>query len=397
MRWFRKWRLRFQSLFDRSRLENDLEDELRDYIDRESEREAAAGATPEEARRRALASLGGTERLKEECRGARRIRWLEDTVSDVRFAVRTLRKAPVFTVTVIAALAFCIGINTAIFSVVDTVLFRPLPFPDQERLAAVTEGVPGLGFPVMPFSCPDYLFVAANNRSFAATGTYRTQSYEISGVGRPRRVTGARLTASLFAVLGVSPVYGRAFTQEEDEHSKRVAVLTYGFAQSAFGGMQALGHTLFLDRTRYTVIGIMPRSFSFPINGSRSYDHPADVFVPVSWSNEDRQQNVSNFDYSMAARLRTNVTIPQASADVRRLLKRVVENYPPKIGEALRRMPNFSLESQVVPFREEFTGNVERPLLLLWAAVGIVLLMGCADVANLMFSRMVGRQREFAL
>ena len=104
-------------------------------------------------------SLGGTERLKEECRDARGVRWLEDTLSDVRFAVRTLRKAPVFTVTVIAALAFCIGVNTAIFSVVDTVLFRPLPFPNQDRLVAVTEGVPGLGFPVLPFSCPDYLFV----------------------------------------------------------------------------------------------------------------------------------------------------------------------------------------------------------------------------------------------
>jgi hypothetical protein len=194
MRWFRKWRLRFQSLFDRYRVENDLEDELRDYVHRETEREVAAGAMPEEARRRALSSLGGTERLKEECRDARGIRWLEDTFNDARFAVRTLRKAPVFTVTVIAALAFCIGADTAIFSVVDTVLFRPLPFPNQDRLVAVSEGVPGLGFPVLPFSCPDYLFVAANNQSFADTGTYRTQSYEISGTGLSRRRTGARVT-----------------------------------------------------------------------------------------------------------------------------------------------------------------------------------------------------------
>ena len=398
MRWFTKWRLRFQFLFHRSRVEDDLEDELRDYIHREIEREVSAGATPEDARRRALASLGGTSRLKEECRDTRGIRWFEETLSDVRLAVRSLRKAPVFTLTVIAALALCIGLNTAIFSVVDTVLFRPLPFPNQDRLVAVTEGVPGLGFPVLPFSCPDYLFVAANNQSFAATGTYRTQSYEISGAGLPRRLTGARLTASLFAVLGVSPAYGRAFTEEEDEHSKRVAVLTYGFAQNAFGGTrQALGHTVFLDRAPYTVIGIMPRSFSFPIRGSRFSDHPADVFVPVSWSSQDRQQNVSGFDYSMVARLKPNVTIPQASAEVHRLLKRVVENYPPRMSEALSHMPNFSLESQTVPFREEFTGNVERPLLLLLAAVGIVLLIGCADVANLMFSRMLGREREFAL
>ncbi|HEY3940185.1 MAG TPA: ABC transporter permease [Bryobacteraceae bacterium] len=398
MRWFRKWRLRLQALFNRSRVESDLEDELRDYLDREIEHEIATGVPPQEARRRAMSSLNGAERLREECRDARGTRWLEDTLGDVRFSVRTLRKAPVFTITVVAALAFCIGVNTAIFSVVDTVLFRPLPFPDQERLVAITEGVPGLGFPVLPFSCPDYLFVAANNRSFAATGIYRTQAYEISGAGQPRRIPGARVTPSLFRVLGISPAIGRAFTQEEDEHSRRVAVLTYGFAQSAFGGSErALGRAILLDRTPYTVIGIMPRSFSFPIRGSRFSNDPADVFVPVSWDKDDRQQNVSGFDYNMVASLKTNVTIQQASAEVHSLLKRVVEDYPPRMKQAFSHMPKFSLESQTVPFREEFTGNVERPLLLLLAAVGIVLLIGCADVANLMFSRMVGRQREFAL
>jgi ABC-type antimicrobial peptide transport system permease subunit len=141
----------------------------------------------------------------------------------------------------------------------------------------------------------------------------------------------------------------------------------------------------------------MPRSFSFPIRGSRFSSNPADVFVPVSWSNEDRRQNISNFDYSMVAHLKPNVTIQQANAEMHALLKRIVDDYPPNLKQALSKMPNFSLESQTVPFREEFTGSVERPLLLLLAAVGVLLLIGCADVANLMFSRMVGRQREFAL
>jgi predicted permease len=398
MRPIRKLRLRFRSLFHRSLVEKDLEDEVRDYLDREIEREIASGAAPDEARRLAVSSLSGSERLKEECRDARDVRWLEESVNDVRFAIRTLRKAPAFTVTVIAALAFCIGLNTAIFSIVDTVLFRPLPFPDQQRLVAVTEGVPGLGFPVLPFSPPDYLFVAANSRSFAGTAVYRTQPYEISGAGQPRRLYGARVTPSLFRVLGTSPAIGRAFTHEEDEHARRVTILTYAFAQSTFGTPQAvLRRTILLDRTPYTVIGIMPPSFSFPIRGSRFSSNPADVFIPVSWSNEDRRQNVSNFDYSMVARLKPNVTIQQANAEMHGLLNRIVENYPPNLKQALSKMPNFSLESQTVPFREEFTGNVQRPLLLLLAAVGVLLLIGCADVANLMFSRMVGRQREFAL
>ncbi len=398
MRWRRKWRLRFQSLFDRSQVERDLEDELRDYIEREIATAMAAGASFEEARRHALSSLRGAERLKEECRDARKVRWAEDTLSDLRFAFRTFRKSPAFAITVIAALAFCIGLNAAIFSIVDTVLFRPLPFPDQGRLVSVTEGVPALGYPVMPFSCPDYLFVAANNRSFASTGTYRTQEYEIAGAGQPRRIEGARLSASLFQVLGISPVMGRAFTKQEDDHALRVVVLNGGFARNLFGTpRRALGRTILLNRVPYQVIGIMPQRFSFPIRGSRFNDQPAELFVPVSWSNEDRQQNISDFDYSMIARLRPNVTVQQADADVRGLIKRLVANYPTRIKQMVQHLPNFSLESQAIPFREEFTGNVQRPLLLLLAAVGIVLLIGCSDVANLMFSRMVGRQREFAL
>jgi hypothetical protein len=379
-------------------VERDLNDELYDYIECEMAREIAAGASFEEARRRALSSLSGVERLKEECREARRVRWLEDTASDLRFAFRTLRKAPAFTITVVAALAFCIGLNAAIYSVVDTVLFRPLPFPDQGRLVSVTEGVPGLGYPVMPFSCPDYLFVTTNNRSFASTGTYRTQEYEISGAGQPRRIAGARLSASIFQVLRISPAMGRAFTQQEDNSSARVAVLNDGFARSLFGTpQQALGRTVLLNRIPYQVIGIMPRSFSFPIHGSRFNDQPAELFVPVSWSHEDRQQTVSNFDYSMIARLRPNVTVQQADAEVRGLIKRLVENYPTRIKQMIQHLPNYSLEAHTIPFREEFTGNVQRPLLLLLAAVGMVLLIGCSDVANLMFSRMLGRQREFAL
>jgi predicted permease len=379
-------------------MEGGLDDELRDYVDREIEREIAAGCSPEEARRRALSGLGGIERLKEECRDARGVRWVEDTLSDLRFAYRTLWKAPVFTATVVAALALCIGFNSAIFAVVDAVLFRPLPFPDQGRLVSVTEGVPSLGYPVLPFSCPDYMFVAANNRSFAATGAYRTEQYEMSGAGQPRRVQGDRITASLFSVLGVSPAMGRAFTQEEDDHLRRVVVLIYRFAETSFGTpKRALGETIRLNRTPYEVIGIMPLFFSFPIRGSRFNDHPADLFVPVSWSNEERVQTASNFYYSMIARLRPNVTVQWADADVRGLIKNIVENYPTKIKQILQRWPHFSLESQTVPFRTEFSGDVQRPLLLLMAAAGIVLLIGCADVANLMFSRMVGRQREFAL
>ncbi len=319
-------------------------------------------------------------------------------LTDLRFGFRTLRKAPVFTVSVLLALAFCIGINAAIFSIVDTALFRPLAFPDQDRLVSATEGVPGLGYPVLPFSCPDYLFVAANNRSFAATGTYRTQEYEISGAGRPRRVIGARFTASMFQVLGIAPAVGRTFSPQEDDHAARVAVLTDGFARTLFATpQQALGRVIRLNRIPYQVIGVMPPSFAFPIRGSRFNDDPAGFFVPVSWSKDDRIQTVANFDHSMLARLLPGVSIAEARADVAVLSKRIVDDYPPNMKAMIRRVSNFSLVLHVTPFREEFTGDVKRPLLLMMAAVGLVLLIGCADIANLMFSRMIRREREFAL
>ena len=271
--------LRLRSLFSFKRVEDELAEELRYHLERQIEEELKRGVNPQDARFAALRSIRDIEPRKEECRDVRGVRWLEDALSDFRFAVRTLRKAPAFSLTVVAALAFCIGVNTAIFSVVDTVLFRPLPFPAQERLVSVTEGVPGLGFPVLPFSPPDYFFVAANNRSFVETGIYRTQAYEISGTGHPQRLHGARVTPSLFRVLGIFPAMGRTFTQEEDEHARRVAVLSYGFARSTFGGPErALARTIFLDRTPYTVIGVMPPPFSFPIRGSRFSNDPADVF-----------------------------------------------------------------------------------------------------------------------
>lgn len=398
MRFLRKIQLRVRSLLSQAKVERDLNDELRDYIEREMERQIAAGASPEGARKMALVGLEGLERVKEECRDARAVRWVDEALSDLRFAFRTLVKTPAFTVVIVAALAFCIGLNAAIFSVVDTVLFRPLAFPDQDRLVSMTEGVPALGFPMMPFSCPDYLYVSANNRSFASTGVYRDREYEIAGVGQPRRVQGARVSASLFKVLEVSPAVGRLFTPSEDEHAARLVVLNDGLSRTLFGTPQnALGRTIFLDRIPYQVIGVMPSSFSFPIRGSRFNGDPAQLFAPVSWDNDDRKPKVSDFDYSMIARLRANVTVQQANAEIRSLLQGIVENYPADIKKMLGHLPNFSLEAQVVPFREEFTGNVERPLILLLAAAGLVLLIGCTDVANLMFARMAARRREFAV
>lgn len=398
MRWTRKLGLRFRSVFSRSRVEADLQEELRDYLERETERETAAGSSPEEARRLAVLSFGGAERLKEECRDARGTRSIEDFLADSRFSIRTLRRAPTFSVTVIAALALCIGANTAIFSVVDTALFRPLPFHGQDRLMSVTEGMPSLGFPMMPFGCPEYLFVASRNQSFETSGAYRLQTYEVSGAGLPLRANGARVTASLFGVLQAAPVFGRSFTQGEDDSAKPIIVLTYHLAKNMFRDPQrALGQTVRLDRKPYEVTGIMPAQFSFPVRGDVFNNRPADFFIPMSWSKDERQDMFNNFDYSVVARLRPHITNTQAASEIKMLLRRFSAGYPAAVQKFMANTPHFSIDAHVVPLREVVTGDVKRPLLLLLAAVGLVLLIGCADVANLMFSRMVGREREFAI
>lgn len=344
MLWTRKLGLRIRTLLHRSQVEEDLTDELNDYLAHEIEREIASGSSQEEARRRAISSLRGTERLKEECRDARGVRWLEEIAKNLHFALRTMRRAPVFAGTVIAVLALCIGANTAIFSVVDTVLFRPLPFPHQDRLVLLTEGIPSLGFAVMPFACADYLFLAVHNRAFEATGAFRTESYEILGAGQPRRAHGALITASLFHVLHVAPALGRSFTQKEDDESKAVVVLNYGFARSTYGEPgRALGRTIHLNRKPYTVIGVMPQGFTFPLRGLRFHCEPAAFFVPVSWTTQDREETISNFNFSTIARLRPNITVPQAASDVQRLLKELQATYSPELRKVLAQIPNFSL------------------------------------------------------
>jgi putative ABC transport system permease protein len=292
------------------------------------------------------------------------------------------------------ALGLCIGANTAIFTIVNTILFRPLDFPQQEQLIYAGEGLPKLGYPEVSFSCPDYLFVASHSRSFQSTAVYQTRLYELSGIDRPERVYAARVTASLFSVLGVTPAVGRAFTQAETDHFNQVAVVTDGFSNRIFGGSKAaVRQTIYLERKPYRVIGVMPPRFSFPLRGLKFNSDSADVFVPAAWTKDERQSYGENYDHDFIGRLRSGVTAAQAGTEMRSLLNGLQALYPPE----LRNLESFQLSIHVAPFRDVITGAVKQPLLILWGAVVLVLLIGCADVANLMLSRTVTRQREFAV
>ena len=210
MRWVRKLRLRFRSLFDRFRVENDLEDELGDYLDRETEREIAAGCSPEEARRLAIRGLHGTVRLKEECRDARGVRWLEEILSDLRFAFRTLRRAPGFSVVAILTFALGAGANALMFTVIDSVLLRPLPYPDSHQLVFIdsTQADGSRG----STSLPNFLDMRTQSWSFSAMAAYEEKSASLRlPSGEPVHSAGVAASAAFFDVLRVRPMLGRPF------------------------------------------------------------------------------------------------------------------------------------------------------------------------------------------
>ena len=205
MRLATRFSLRFRSFFQRSRVEEDLDDELQFHVQSQIAEHIAAGLSPEDARIAALRAIAGLELVKDKCRDTRGTRGMENMLQDFRFAFRTMRRTPGFTCLAIAALGLCIGANTAIFTIVNTVLFRPLDFPQQEQLIYAGEGMPKMGYPELSFACPDYLFVASHNRSFQSTAVYNTGLYELSGIDRPERVYVARVTASSMWGLKTRP------------------------------------------------------------------------------------------------------------------------------------------------------------------------------------------------
>ena len=313
---------------------------------------------------------------------------------DLAYAFRSLRKRPVFSLIIVAALALCIGANTAIFTLVDSVLLRPLPFRQPDRLVAVYEALAQLIPGPIPFSAPDYEELLRRNHSFEAVGIYGQHEFELSGMEQPVRLVGTRISASLWPTLGIAPVRGRNFTAQEDRDGARVAILSAKLWRSQFGGdKQMVGKTIALDRVPYTVVGIMPDGWEFPLHGPAFNNEPAQIYVPISFTKDELQGFGNMYNHNVVARLRPGVTVAQAQADMKSFAKRMFsEIYPVDL-----RGGNFQLDAEVIPFREEITGKVKPVLLVLLGAVSLVLLIGCADVASLLLARAASRQREMSV
>lgn len=315
-------------------------------------------------------------------------------LQDVRYGLRVLRRQPTFTAVAVLTLALGIGINAAMFSVVNAVLLRPLPFTDPGRLVAVHEGIPSLGFSKIAFAIPDLMLYEQGQKSFQGMAAYRNDNLELSGIGEPTRITAARVTASLFPLLGVQPILGRSFQADEDRPGMAVVILGYGLWQSKYGGSRdVIGTTITLDRIPYTVIGIMPRDFQFPLAGASSNNEPAQLWVPRAFSQADLS-GWARFNDDVVARLKPGVTLAQARGEAEAMAERILQAYPANL---LERVTHPKLVATIEPLQAEVAGSVRSLLLLLQGAVGLVLLIACTNVALLLLSRASGRAREMAV
>lgn len=305
-------------------------------------------------------------------------------LQDLKYGLRVLLKSPGFAATAILVLALGVGANTAIFSVVNAVLLRPLPLKEPDRLVLVWHVPPEKSFPgVKTFSVSpaNYLDWQNQNHVFDKIAAFQRPSFNLTGRAQPESVTAGTATADFFSVLQVQPILGRVFAADEDQpgHNK-VVVLSAGFWQSHFGSdPKALGQKLTLDGEAYSIIGVMPPTFDFPPK--------AEIWTPLAWTDKERAVR-GDHNYIVAARLKPGVDLKQAQAEMNTISSRLQQQYP---------VDDAGWGAVVAPLREELVGDIRPALLVLLGAVAFVLLIACANVANLTLAKVFGRRKEIAI
>jgi predicted permease len=364
------------AMLRRSRMEREMDEEMRFHIDAYAADLVARGVPRHEALRRSRLEFGGMEMTKDECRDAVGVSFLETLFQDLRHGLRSLLRTPAFTVVTVFVLALGIGANTAIFSVVDAVLLRPLAYRDSGRLVTILMNGDN------PVSPANYIDWRDQSHSFAAMGAAEYWSPNLTGVDSPEHIAGLKLTQSLLPMLGIEPLLGRLFVDGEDKDgADREVILSYRLWQRRFSGdRKVLGKPIILDGNAYIVVGVMPQGFQFaPFWATRS-----ELWVPNAFG--ERIHNRGGNSLRIFARLKEGVSLQQARAEITGIT-----------GRLERQFPGTNRDVLVTPLKEKVVGPIETPLLVLLAAVAFVLLITCANVAHMLLARGAARHREVAV
>lgn len=386
-------RFRIRALLRANQVEKELDDELRFHFEKEVEKNRKSGLPDAEAQRRARLAFGGDDQVKEDCRNARGTGFIERSLQDVRYGLRAMVRTPVFFSIAVLTLALGVGVSTAIFSLVNTILLKPLPYPNADRIVMLwrTGPLAVVGTDLFPWNPRELRLLMQNSRSFQNVGAFKKDSFNLTGADSPELLEGVRANAGLFRALGVSPILGRSFTDEDDSIGhEHVVILSNRLWKARFSGdLGVIGRSVDLNSSPYTVIGVMPSTFTFPntegIPGVLDLPKETQLWVPLALPMAFPVGGPS--ELGVIAELKTGIAPVHVQQELALFEKRLEEQIPQVKGWS----------SQSVPLGSQMTSDTRRPLLLLLGAVTVVLLIACSNVAGLTLNRSLGRRRELTL
>jgi predicted permease len=385
----------FSQLFSRQRRYNDLSASIREHIEERAEELMEEGMLPAQAEQTARREFGNVTLIEERSRELWQWSRVESIAADLNFVVRRLRKSPGFATTVLLTLAIGIGANTAVFTVLNRVILRPLPYSDSDQLVSLWLNAPGAAGLTnftggLQLSSSMYFTFTDQNRTFQSLGVWTTQAANVTGLAKPEEVHTALISDGVLQTLSVPPLVGRWLSQtDQNPHGGKAVMLSYGYWQRRFGGDRlVIGRSIDIDSQQREIVGVMPEGF-------RMVNQDFDILVPLAF--DRNHQKLAGFGFQSVARLKPGVSLAQADADIARMIPIWIDSWTNGPGTNPHFYDTWKITPALRPLKQEVIGNVENVLWVVMATIGLVMLIACSNVANLLLVRAEGRQQELSI